>query len=138
MSINNRFSQFTHNLRIKSKDLAKIMNVSESSISAIINGRNAPSYESILALAENYKNLNLRWLITGEGEMWEKLSKPYLQEEKPNFSFEPSPAYKASEPTPQAPDILAGLMAAYQEIITLRTENKLLREQINNLTSKGL
>lgn len=55
---------------LSASKLAEITGVQPSSVSHILNGRNKPSYDFILKILENFKNINAEWLLTGNGNMY--------------------------------------------------------------------
>lgn len=57
-------------------ELADTIGVQRSSVSHVLNGRNNPSFSFIQKMLEQYPSLNSRWLMTGEGEMFQSESKP--------------------------------------------------------------
>ncbi len=52
--------------------LSSKINVSKSSISHILSGRNKPSIDFFYKLLDVFPNLNLNWLISGRGKMYIK------------------------------------------------------------------
>lgn len=68
-AVNQRFSDFLKYLNISGVDFARSINVSPSKISGWLNDNYAPNMESLIAISQKYRNLNLSWLLLGEGEM---------------------------------------------------------------------
>lgn len=52
--------------------LADEIKVQRSGISHILSGRNLPSYDFITRLLTRFPEINARWLLTGEGNMYIK------------------------------------------------------------------
>lgn len=65
----NRFLEFLKYKKLSASQFANKINVSNSAISHIINGRNKPSIEIIQNILLKFPDLNPRWLILGEGEI---------------------------------------------------------------------
>lgn len=58
--------------------------VSRSYLTNVVNGKATPNFEIIKGIAQHYKNIDERWLLTGEGKMYkqQKLSKSPKLEDK--------------------------------------------------------
>jgi transcriptional regulator with XRE-family HTH domain len=65
-----RITQFLVNENISSAEFADKIGVQRSSVSHILNERNSPSTSFIQKMLSAYKNLNPRWLLLGEGNMF--------------------------------------------------------------------
>lgn len=52
------------------EDLSLKAGISRGSISHLVNGKTKPSFEVLSRLASSYPDLNCRWLLTGEGDMF--------------------------------------------------------------------
>lgn len=59
---------------ISAAKLAEITQVQPSTISHIMAGRNNPRYDFLAAILKHYPELNARWLLLGEGEMFDSQS----------------------------------------------------------------
>ncbi|MGM9791496.1 MAG: helix-turn-helix domain-containing protein [Candidatus Cryptobacteroides sp.] len=70
--MNTRLEQFLAAENITQSQFADTLGVASSSISHLLGGRNKPSYDFIESLARCYPELNLEWLITGNGTMYKK------------------------------------------------------------------
>ena len=68
--MNNRLQQFLAAENISQSQLAESIGVARASISHILAGRNKPGFDFIESLARRYPSLNLEWLITGNGRMY--------------------------------------------------------------------
>ena len=68
MCFNKRFKEFRNKIRYSQTELAKKIGVSSAFISLIENGNSNPSIESLSKIAKAF-DLNISWLLTGEGEM---------------------------------------------------------------------
>ncbi len=65
-----RLQRFLSAENITQSELADKLNVARASISHILSGRNKPSFDFLERIASCYPELNLSWLITGEGKMY--------------------------------------------------------------------
>lgn len=68
-TINQRLVAYCNKRGIKQAYLVSSGYASKQTISWIWNGRTKPGCEFLEKFAEDNKDLNLRWLLTGEGEM---------------------------------------------------------------------
>jgi transcriptional regulator with XRE-family HTH domain len=72
MIISERFEQFLGIKRISQRDFSEIPGFPAYSLSKIITGRTQiPKIDLIIALMQYFPELNLRWLLIGEGEMFQ-------------------------------------------------------------------
>ncbi|RGN37339.1 helix-turn-helix domain-containing protein [Bacteroides oleiciplenus] len=70
MSIKDRFKMIMERERLTAGAFAESIGVAQATISHILGPRNKyPSTEVILRLHQRYNDINLEWLLTGEGEM---------------------------------------------------------------------
>ena len=90
--MNNRLLQFLKAENISQAQFADTIGVARASVSHILSGRNRPGFDFIEGMARNYPALNIDWLITGRGKMY-------------NVGVS-----QASEPTAETPD--SGLFSA--------------------------
>ncbi|QPJ64628.1 MAG: helix-turn-helix transcriptional regulator [Candidatus Nitrohelix vancouverensis] len=63
-----RIRQWRKSLPLKSYELAKLINISQGSLSDIENNKSLPSADTIAKLYK-YTNINIIWLLTGQGAM---------------------------------------------------------------------
>ena len=68
--MNKRLLQFLSAENISQAQLADTINVARASVSHIIAGRNKPGFDFIESMALHYPSLNLEWLVTGKGKMY--------------------------------------------------------------------
>jgi transcriptional regulator with XRE-family HTH domain len=74
----NRIMQLMKEKGLNRNEFAEKIGVQRSSITHILSGRNRPSLDFIEKLAKTYPNLNMNWLVTGDGGMFKvnKTAKP--------------------------------------------------------------
>lgn len=65
-----RLEQFLAAENITQAAFADKINVTRSSITHILSGRNKPGYDFFAGLIKNYPSLNMEWLLTGRGRMY--------------------------------------------------------------------
>ena len=68
--MNQRLNQYLKARNISQAELSRLLHVSRSAVSAWFNGKaeEIPA-RKVIRIIEIYKDLNARWLITGDGEM---------------------------------------------------------------------
>lgn len=76
--IGQRIKQIRTALGIKQVELAKVLKMNPSAVSQIERGRTNPSLETLSELGKIY-NINLHWLITGTGEMFNTIAETESQ-----------------------------------------------------------
>ena len=70
MSIKDRFKMIMEREKLTAAAFAESIDVAQATISHILGSRNKyPSTEVILKLHKKYSDINLEWLLTGEGYM---------------------------------------------------------------------
>ena len=68
--MNDRLLRFLAAENISQAQFADSIGVARASISHIVSGRNKPGFDFIERTARCYPSLNLEWLITGKGRMY--------------------------------------------------------------------
>lgn len=71
-----RITQFLKGEGISPAEFADKIGVQRSSVSHVLNGRNYPSASFIQKMLEVYRTLNSRWLLLGEGPIYETKNPP--------------------------------------------------------------
>jgi DNA-binding XRE family transcriptional regulator len=69
MTIKDRIIFFRLSQNLNQLNFSKKINISRSTICEIENGKNIPSTSCLIAIAKNFDNLNIEWLITGNDKM---------------------------------------------------------------------
>ena len=75
---------------LNSANLAEIGGVQPSTISHFMSDRNKPGYELLSNVLSYYKDINARWLLLGEGEMYNHEVKCDSNKKTNPTLFEPS------------------------------------------------
>ncbi|MCF8358663.1 MAG: helix-turn-helix domain-containing protein [Prolixibacteraceae bacterium] len=73
--------------KLTASKFADTIGVKRSNISHLLNGRNQPSYAFIQKVLEVFTNVNSRWLITGQGKMYEKPIVAEVPKKQPDDLF---------------------------------------------------
>jgi transcriptional regulator with XRE-family HTH domain len=81
----NRIFKLQDEKHLSNNDFAEMLGVSLSSLSQWRNGGRNPSLDNVLKIKEIWKNVNLNWLILGQGQMWEQISNPQQPEIEPDL-----------------------------------------------------
>ena len=69
VKMNKRFQKWLNYNDLNPNKLAENINVSRATISHIMSGRNKPSVDFLHKILNKYPDLNLNWLVTGNGSM---------------------------------------------------------------------
>jgi phage repressor protein C with HTH and peptisase S24 domain len=78
-AINDRVIRLIETLDISQNSFAKALGTSSSRISNITTGRNRPDAEILGKIAEVYRNVSTKWLLTGKGPMFLEESRGNLK-----------------------------------------------------------
>lgn len=70
MSINERVINVYESLQIKQAEFARQIKISPQTLNNQVKGKNGLSLATLELIAKGYPNLNMRWLICGEGSKW--------------------------------------------------------------------
>lgn len=101
MTVSIRLSEYMKLNNILQKDIAEVFGVTPQAVSGIFKGKSDLTTSQIVLLANKYKDLNLRWLLTGVGSMTEG-----LKEYKENDSLFISEETRVKLVVPDAKDKL--------------------------------
>lgn len=82
MSMNKRISLILQAKNISPAQLADDIGVQRSGISHIMNGRNKPSLDFIQRILKKYPDINMKWLIFGDGQMMNPFPTQNISDEK--------------------------------------------------------
>ncbi|NJN77576.1 MAG: helix-turn-helix transcriptional regulator [Saprospiraceae bacterium] len=81
LSISDRFLHFLREKKISQIEFTQLTGIPQPTLSRFIAGKvKSPKAELIIALADNFPKLNLRWLLIGEGEMFTSNNEITIQE----------------------------------------------------------
>lgn len=69
--IGRRLDAFRNELGLTQSELAKNVGVQQGFVNAIIHGKKGIGHTVIINIAKVYRQLNLRWLLLGEGDMFD-------------------------------------------------------------------
>ncbi len=124
MSVNDRLELLMRHFGLSVNSMAKKLNFSRTTIHNIVseNGRRtSPSHDFYSKLKESYENINLNWLITGEGEM--------LLDNEPLLAADSAAEYKVLEP--KKTDLQEALAEIKKELQSVNQRiDKLERRQL--------
>lgn len=71
-----RLDAFRNSLNLTQSAFAETIGVQQGFLNNVIRGKKGIGDKIIFNIAKAYKTLNLRWLLTGEGEMYELVTLP--------------------------------------------------------------
>lgn len=73
MSIGKRLREYLSERRLTQEEFSALCQVSKQTINNIVQDKTAPSGDVLVKIAKEYYDLNLNWLITGKGDMFNLL-----------------------------------------------------------------
>lgn len=95
-----RIRQLMESKGLSASQFADAMEVPRAVVSHVLSGRNKPSLDVVLKIASTYTDVNLEWLLLGNGDMLTTLvAKPEEtpSEKLPLDSPQPTVAYRPEE-----------------------------------------
>ena len=69
-TINERITLIRSVKDMKQKEFSELINVPRSSLSEIESGKRSASVDVIVGISTHFKDIDVNWLLTGEGEMY--------------------------------------------------------------------
>lgn len=69
--IEDRIRQIMKSENFTQQEFAKVLQISPSTLSSIFNGRTRPTNNHTMAIHHAFPNLNINWLLFGEGQMYD-------------------------------------------------------------------
>lgn len=82
MELSDRFNLFLRDKGVSQKEFSDTTGYLRQSLSKIVTGKTKmPKSDFIIALMKSYPDLNLKWLLLGEGEMYQELN-PIVQSQE--------------------------------------------------------
>lgn len=76
MEIGQRLKTFLESINKNPTQLAKELDIAQTSIKRTLDGATMPSSKILIPLIQKYPSLNLYWLLLGEGDMLRFTSEP--------------------------------------------------------------
>ena len=71
MNVSDRFLFFLREKKISQKEFCKITGYGVQSLSKFVNGSTSnPGVQLFILTAKHFPEVNIKWLMLGEGEMW--------------------------------------------------------------------
>lgn len=111
--MNRRLQQFLDAENITQAQFAAMIHVAPASISHILAGRNRPGYDFMLNTMKAFPDLNIEWLLDGQGKMYKTARASAAaspQEEIPGSLF--AEEFQDTRPAPGSP---AGMGAGIEK-----------------------
>ena len=96
MTVNDRLEQWMKKEGLNANSLAKSIDFSRVAVNNMVspNGRRtSPSHDFYSRLKATYENIDLNWLITGEGEMYLKNVQVITENDVQPMAAEPESSY---------------------------------------------
>ena len=70
MSIGKRLREYIYERKLSQEEFSSLTNISKQTVNNIVMDRTAPSGDVLVKIANEYKDLNLNWLVTGNGPIF--------------------------------------------------------------------
>jgi len=70
MDVKDRIKFLMDSVKMSQQDFAKVLGITPGSLSGILNERTRPTNNHTLAIHKAFPNININWLLFGEGEMY--------------------------------------------------------------------
>lgn len=70
-TVNQRIKIAIDSLKITQKAFSEVIGISEKVTSNVKKGKNPPNFLMIESIIRHFPQINARWLILGEGDMWD-------------------------------------------------------------------
>ncbi|GAE84330.1 helix-turn-helix domain-containing protein [Bacteroides reticulotermitis] len=90
MEIKDRIRLIMEKEKIPPRVFAETINVQQSTLSHILNGRNKPSLEVVMKVHQAYTYVDLEWLLYGKGEMLAAIGNKTEESLSAKSEFQPS------------------------------------------------
>ncbi len=137
VSIGQRLKAFIEYKKMKPVDVANILGYPKQQLSSWMNNKTQITTAFLPVLLGSFRELNARWLLTGEGEMLESTSNktPYLP-----MSPEIKTANEHTSPYPNQctnPLCTMHIEMLMNEVEMLKEFNKALQNNLDDLRQKG-
>lgn len=130
-----RLQEFMIHKSLKASELSKILGVNDSNISNLINGRIiSPNFSLVMKINKHFPELNLNWLVSGEGEMY--LREPVQGVDEPIRSYRKGLDDYRDASIPMVEQLEKTLDISSKLISLLEAENKRLKQQLEDKNSK--
>lgn len=85
-----RFKQLLEEKKLTATRFAALIKVNASAMSHILNGRSKPGFDVLDKIAQAFPDVNLNWLISGKGSLYNNSSVQEYAPEKATVSSTPS------------------------------------------------
>lgn len=69
-SIGKRLREYLHIRKLTQEEFSQLTGISKQTTNNIAQDKTAPSGDVLVKISKEYKDINLNWLISGEGEMF--------------------------------------------------------------------
>lgn len=115
--VNQRIKLLIEDMNLDESAFSIQTNVIKQTINNITHGKFRPKSETLIRIAESIPGLNIRWLLTGEGKMWER---------QKNIVSEPTAEYYSNKKIISA--LEETVLAQKKTIESLTNEIELLKQ----------
>ena len=128
ISTGERLKTFLKTKRIKQTALAEVIGTSRSYISLLTKDKSKPSGNFLNSLTEKYPELNINWLLTGNGSMFLQKENAELLVQEDAADYEP-PDKKASARHITLDELSRVIQDLQAEVLELRSRVRRLERR---------
>ncbi|GAB4331731.1 MAG: hypothetical protein Kow00127_23650 [Bacteroidales bacterium] len=122
--ITKRFEQLLSEIGMTAAQLADELGIQRSGVYHILKGRNKPGFDFLERLAGKFPDLDIRWLLTGQGKVLHPVSQDEPFAERKHKSLSPAPSDKPEIPFQRNTNEEADAAPGAGEIIQARPGEK--------------
>ncbi len=129
----NRIEQLIKDKGLSSVKFAETIGVQASSISHVVSGRSKPSFDFMEKIKNKFPEINMNWLISGEGEMYNNGNRDIL-----NFEAEAEKHTYNSPKTETQKQERQNIHAPHELFYTNNDKTKVIERVVVFFTDKTL
>lgn len=122
-TFNQRFTELLNHYNLKAREAARLLKMDRQKVEGYLKDQ-LPRYDSIVSIVTGFPQIDIRWLLTGEGQIFESGSQVMMEAGAP---------YNKSVDT----DLIVRFWETdRQELLDLRKQNKMLLDELLDCKSE--
>lgn len=132
-----RIRQLMENQHLSQQSFSDMLNISPASLSSIFNDRTRPTLNHVDAIKKSFPNINLQWLLYGEGEMFKNGGSELQPTETPNDNSRDTLMFDFSS-TPTTPQGGSNLSSSQQTVINNDNQHNIYNQKIIDIKQREI
>lgn len=132
-----RIRQLMENQHLSQQSFSDMLNISPASLSSIFNDRTRPTLNHVDAIKKSFPNINLQWLLYGEGEMFKNGGSELQPAETPNDNSRDTLMFDFSS-TPTTPQGGSNLSSSQQTVINNDNQHNIYNQKIIDIKQRKI